>query len=91
MGISHSQLGSMQLRSYSSETCAHTHDYYQWVLPLTGDLELEIGHQCGFVNAAQGGFVPLQEKHCFASKNDNLFIILNIQPGKTWIRVSKST
>ncbi len=86
MKTSHSHaLGSTQLRSYSSQTCAHTHDYYQWVLPLTGYLELEIGHQGGFVNSAQGGLVPPQENHCFASKNDNLFIVLNIQPGKTWM------
>ncbi len=73
--------------SYSLETTHHKHDYYQCVLPLKGHLELQIGSKFGVVHSSVGAFIRSQETHAFASKDDNLFLVLDISNEKPWLNM----
>lgn len=76
----------MDLRSYSAESAAHRHDHYQWVLPIQGELELEIGQHANQVSIHRGAFIQLGEKHCFASRSTNQFLVLDVDPGNGWMK-----
>lgn len=76
---------TMQLCTYDAENCTHIHDYCQWVLPLAGSLELEIANKAGIVTMDHGAFIAPYERHCFASKNENLFLVLDVMPNNNWV------
>ena len=75
----------MELRSYSHESVAHSHDYNQWVLPISGDLEIEIGNRANRVSSNRGAFIHSHETHCFASADTNQFLVLDVMPSDGWI------
>lgn len=76
---------TLQLISYSQETTDHRHDYYQWVLPLKGHLELQVDSKSGVVHDDVGAFIRSQENHVFAAREDNLFLVLDISREKPWL------
>jgi AraC-like DNA-binding protein len=75
---------TLQLISYSQETTDHRHDYYQWVLPLKGHLELQVDSKSGVVHDDVGAFIRSQENHVFAAREDNLFLVLDSRE-KPWL------
>lgn len=77
----------MHLRSYSGEIYAHSHDYYQWVLPIEGALELEINKQSNRVEHNKGAFIRPTELHSYASYNHNEFLVLNILPQRWMVKM----
>lgn len=79
----------INLRTYTSETCTHIHDYYQLVFPVRGELELQVGHQLGSVNSNRAACIIPEEKHRFASHDQNLFIVLDVKVSNTWLNSCK--
>ncbi|KTC78021.1 helix-turn-helix domain-containing protein [Legionella brunensis] len=73
----------LSLRSYSSETCSHSHDFGQLVLPIKGSLELEIEGQGGIVDEITGACIGSNQTHCFASGQDNLFLVVDLLDTET--------
>lgn len=69
---------SFDLRSYHTESCSHTHDFAQLVLPVYGSMELEAGHYLGVVDEDVGIYIAPNEKHCFAGSEKNLFLVIDI-------------
>ncbi|QMT59456.1 AraC family transcriptional regulator [Legionella sp. PC997] len=68
----------MELRSYHTESCSHSHDFAQWILPLSGSMELEAGHYSGVVKEHIGVFIAPNERHCFAGSMENLFLVIDV-------------
>ncbi|WP_454780727.1 helix-turn-helix domain-containing protein [Legionella sp. WA2022007384] len=68
----------MELRSYHTESCSHSHDFAQWVLPLSGSMELEAGYYSGVVDNHVGVFIAPNERHCFAGSRENLFLVIDV-------------
>nr|WP_131794182.1 AraC family transcriptional regulator [Fluoribacter gormanii] len=68
----------MELRSYHTESCSHSHDFAQWVLPLSGSMELEAGYYSGTVDNHVGVFIAPNERHCFAGSQENLFLVIDV-------------
>lgn len=68
----------IDLRSYHTETCSHAHDFAQLVLPVSGSMELEIGHYSGIVNDDIGVYIAPNEQHCFAGSQENLFLVIDV-------------
>ena len=68
----------MELRSYHIESCSHTHDFAQLVLPIAGSMELEIGYVSSVVNDITGAYIAPNERHCFAGSQENLFLVVDI-------------
>lgn len=68
----------VDLRSYHTESCSHTHDFAQLVLPLAGSMELEAGHYSGIVNHQVGVFIAPNERHCFSGSQENLFLVVDV-------------
>jgi len=65
-------------RSYSSEQRVHRHEFHQLVLPVTGDLKMEIGHCSGAVNSSTLAVVHSGERHAFVADGDNRFVVLDL-------------
>lgn len=69
---------TLDLRSYDRETRRHRHDYHQLVLPLAGELEMQIGVREGRVHSRQAAIIGAGEDHAFAGAADNRFIVADI-------------
>ncbi len=69
---------TLDLRSYDRETRQHRHDYHQLVLPLAGELEMQIGVREGRVHSRQAAIIGAGEDHAFAGAADNRFIVADI-------------
>ncbi len=76
---------SIQLRQYRAENAAHSHEFYQWVLPIQGSLELEISKKAGYVTHNHAAFIHPGETHCFASLSENEFLVLDAGIDHRWM------
>lgn len=72
-------LPKVERRGYAASVARHKHDYHQVVLPRAGAMEIDIAGRGGFVNAAQGAFVPGGSVHEFVSSDRSDFIVLDIE------------
>lgn len=68
----------LEQRSYPLTPTLHKHTFHQVVLPRRGRMEIEISGSGGFVDTQHAAFVPSGERHTFASKEENAFIVLDI-------------
>lgn len=75
----------IQLRQYHAERTAHSHDFYQWVLPIQGTLELEISKKAGSVTHNHAAFIHPGESHGFASHSENEFLVLDAGTHHSWM------
>lgn len=69
------------LRRYLQPTGLECHDYAQWVLPIRGDLQLEVGGFGGRVDLLQGAFVAPGETHDMEAQGDNCCLIIDCHAG----------
>ncbi len=69
------------LRRYLQPTGLEHHDYAQWVLPLRGDVQLEVGGAGAHLDLLQGGFVAPGEGHDLEAIGDNCCLIIDCHPG----------
>lgn len=69
---------TLDLRSYSSETRAHQHDYHQLVLPVSGRLSMRIDGRAGEVSADRLALISAGREHDFAAGADNRFIVADV-------------
>ncbi|MCW8886921.1 MAG: AraC family transcriptional regulator [Motiliproteus sp.] len=69
---------TLELRSYSSETHTHHHDYHQLVLPVAGELSMNIGSQEGGVSSQQVAVVAAGQTHGFAASDKNAFVVADV-------------
>lgn len=74
-------MGTIDLtqRSYSKAPSAHSHTFHQIVIPLQGELEIQIGYAQGVLCADRAGFICAQETHEFAApEGNNQFLVADI-------------
>ena len=60
------------------ESPSHSHDFHQLILPVDGDLELEIDGVLGKINKNSVAFVKATNKHAFCVAEENRFILANV-------------
>ena len=60
------------------ESPSHSHDFHQLILPISGDLWLEIAGQQAKVNNDVIGYVCASNKHTFVAEQENRFILANV-------------
>lgn len=76
------------IRNYQSNKTKHAHDdFHQIIVPIKGDLELEVDSKQGIVTGRTIGIVLLGEKHTFSAPKENSFIVLDINKedlGEQW-------
>lgn len=58
----------LTLRDYLSEVRTHAHAHHQFVLPLSGALEMEIRGRGGAVDDLRGALVPSGDRHAFVGR-----------------------
>lgn len=68
----------IELRTYLTESCSHAHDFPQLVLPISGSMELDVGHSSAIIDDDIGVYIASNERHCFAGSQDNLFLVIDI-------------
>ena len=67
----------LDIRSYDRDGVNHSHAHHQVVLPLKGDMEMEIEGQGGVVSFGQVALVAEGWRHSSAADGDNAFLILD--------------
>lgn len=68
----------MELRSYSDEMHAHQHDHHQLVLPVVGQLVMDIAGRQGVVAEQQVAIIAAGQTHGFAATGDNRFVVADL-------------
>lgn len=67
------------IRRYQNSETSHRHDgFHQIIIPLTGNLEMEIEGRGGLVGAGTLGMVARGESHAFRATDDNAFLVLDV-------------
>ncbi len=74
------QQPTLDIRSYQSQAHIHQHDYHQLVLPVAGQLQMQVGQREGLVSDQQIALVAAGEDHGFHAEGVNRFIVADI-PG----------
>lgn len=69
---------TLDLRSYSAEVETHQHDYHQLVLPVAGQLDMNVGSKDGGACPEQIAIVPAGEEHGFSASGDNCFVVADV-------------
>lgn len=69
----------LSFRSYSVTYDAHAHGYVQIVLPVLGELEVEVEGLSDKVDARQGIFIAPGMKHCQSANGVNRFLVLDFE------------
>ncbi len=67
----------LDIRSYDRDGVSHSHAHHQAVLPLRGDMEMEIEGQGGVVSLGQVALVAEGWCHSSAAEGENAFLILD--------------
>ncbi|KZN13321.1 helix-turn-helix domain-containing protein [Marinomonas sp. TW1] len=70
----------IELLSYQGTAEAHLHTHTQIVLPLSGQLELEVEGQQQAVEFGQGCLISSQQAHTHLAEHDNRCLVLNALP-----------
>ena len=68
----------VEIRRYSGEIERHQHDYPQVILPVSGTLEIDLGHRSGRVSGDIGAFVSAGCQHAFYAKRTDSFVVLDL-------------
>jgi AraC-like DNA-binding protein len=77
--------GSLSLRQYGASHGSHSHDHFQILVGLEGELELEVAGRGRRIGAGDGWVVPPGERHDFeAVKGSRCLVLDTLQPG--WSR-----
>lgn len=71
---------ALNFRSYGLDSRPHAHEHIQIVLPVYGQLEIEVGGRAGLVDLAHGVFIPPGVKHNQFSGDANRFLIVDCDP-----------
>ncbi len=64
--------------AYADEASAHTHPFYQLVLPVAGALELEASGRSNLVDALAGASIQPDAHHSFRGVGENSVLVLNL-------------
>ena len=68
----------VDINCYDLESPSHSHDFHQLILPVDGDLTIEIeGKQAELTNNVVA-FVSASNKHAFIANQENRFILANV-------------
>ena len=70
-------LHPLSFRSYGADGVMHRHDHVQLVLPVFGQLEIEVGGRGGRLDAARAAFVAPGADHVQAADGANRFLVVD--------------
>ncbi len=68
----------LEVRSYTAEVKSHSHDYHQLVLPVSGNLDIQINNTGGQVDTRKGAIIAAGSVHEFSAEDGNLFLVADI-------------
>ncbi|MDL5367454.1 AraC family transcriptional regulator [Xanthomonas sp. NCPPB 2654] len=68
---------TLSLRSYGRDGRAHQHAHVQIVLPLRGELEIEVGGRGSRLDAFRAAVIAPHTRHAQSAHGDNRFLVLD--------------
>lgn len=71
---------SLSIRRYDARSDVHRHDLAQFVLPLAGTLAIDISGHESLLDRGLAAYVEKGTRHEQASRQENRFLILDIDP-----------
>ncbi len=69
----------LDFRSYRKETERHHHAFWQVVLPVRGQLDMEIDGRAGAVGQRCGALIPAGLEHAFEAGGENRFLVADVE------------
>ena len=68
------------VRSYTSLVQAHTHSFFQIVLPFRGALDIEIAGRGGRIDRDWAAVIGAGDRHAFSANQEaNRFLVLDVR------------
>jgi len=78
-------MNGLSVRQYGASHGSHSHDHFQILVGLEGELELEVAGRGRRIGTGDGWVVPPGERHDFEAVNGSRCLVLDtVQPG--WSR-----
>ena len=71
---------ALWLRSYPGRKDVHLHDFHQALLPIDGEMDLELDTADGSISGRQGVMIAHGARHVFRAWGKNRFIVLDLPP-----------
>lgn len=71
---------SLEVRSYGRENPQHQHDHAQWVLPVRGRMEIDVGGRGGCIDQSVAAVVTPGSVHSQHTHVDSRFLVLDCAP-----------
>nr|WP_181726030.1 hypothetical protein [Planococcus sp. (in: firmicutes)]QJS06186.1 transcriptional regulator, AraC family [Planococcus sp. (in: firmicutes)] len=72
-------INNLFIRTYDSQLNGHTHDYYQVLMPLMGDISMIIGDRTIKVSYGEALVIKKGIYHQFQAREDFRFLVANIE------------
>ncbi|HWK51354.1 MAG TPA: hypothetical protein VNR40_15780, partial [Steroidobacter sp.] len=69
------------MRTYGTQSTVDTHDFSQLVLPLAGELAMDIAGRQAIVDRSVAAYVEAGSRHDQVSDSVNRSLILDLHPG----------
>ena len=81
---------TLSFKSYSALTEAHSHPFFQIVLPCRGVLDLEIAGRGGWIDTGRAAVIGAGEVHAFSARPEtNRFLVLDVEASTVASRSSR--
>lgn len=71
---------NLEVRSYPPENPRHHHDHAQLVLPVRGQMDIDVGGRGGCIDPSLAALVLPGSEHCQHTRADSRFLVLDCAP-----------
>lgn len=71
---------NLEIRSYECENPHHSHDHAQLVLPVRGQMEIDVDGRGGSIDQSLAAVVRPGSVHSQLSRADSCFLVLDCAP-----------
>ena len=68
----------LSIRQYTRQTARHRHDHGQIVIPVRGQIQIEMNNFSGKVNVSQGIVISPMQWHAFSANSDATFLVADL-------------
>ncbi|EJL92818.1 DNA-binding domain-containing protein, AraC-type [Herbaspirillum sp. CF444] len=80
MALSHPLTHPLTFRSYGADGVLHRHEHVQIVLPMQGEMDIEVDGRGDKLDIARAAFVAPDTSHVQSASGENRFLILDCDP-----------
>lgn len=68
----------ISIRAYSRQLVKHSHPYFQFVFPINGFIDVNVGEFSGHVSVGEGILMMKNQEHGFTANEQARFIVIDV-------------